>query len=165
MALTVRTALLDEAPLVREIMLAAYAEYKGALPVDSGAHAETVDDVSNDMQRGGAVLAYDGDRAVGSTRYRLEEELYAWRVAVLPAHRRRGVASAMMRFLEDVALRLDRHAIRIEVRDSLPSNVGLYESLGYVVVSIDPHPRGPDHVHTMVKSLSIPGERASRRAV
>src|SRR5881392_3128298 len=102
MSLSVRAATLDEAPLVREVMLAAYAEYKGTLPVDSGAHTETVDDVLEDMRQGGALLAHYEGQAVGSVRYRIEdEELYVWRVAVLPAFRRRGVASAMMRFAED----------------------------------------------------------------
>ncbi len=158
MALTVRLAALDEASLVREVMLAAYTEHHGALPVESGAHAETVNDVLADMRQGGAVLADDNDQAVGSARFMPEEDhLYVGRLAVLPSHRRRGVASAMMRFLEDVALRSGREAIRVGVRESLPSNVGLYQSLGFEVVSVDPHPRGPDRVLTMAKR--IPGVR------
>ena len=152
MRVGVRLAALDEAPVVREIMLIAYAEYQGALPVDSGAHVETVDDVLSAMRQGGAVLALDGEQPVGSARFTPEEEhLYVGRVAVLPSHRRRGVASAIMRFLEEVAPSHGRSAIRIGVRDSLPGNVGLYQSLGYEVVSIDPHPRGADRVWTMVK--------------
>lgn len=152
---TVRLATFDEAPIVRSVMVAAYAEHKGALPVDSGAHEETVDDVLDVMQQGGAVLAIDGEQAVGSARFRPEDgHLYVGRVAVLPSHRRRGVASSMMRFLEDVAADLGRDAMRVGVRDSLRSNVGLYEWLGYEVVSVGPHPRGPDRVLTMVKMLT-----------
>lgn len=159
MPLTIRLATVDEAPVVRRIMLAAYAEYRGALPVDSGAHTETVDDVLKDMERGGAVLAEDDDLAVGSARYTTEEEyVYVGRLAVLPSHRRRGVGSAMMRFLEEVASHAGRDAIRVGVRDSLPINVGLYRSLGYEVTSVDPHPRGPDGVWTMVKR--VPNVRA-----
>jgi hypothetical protein len=43
--------------------------------------------------------------------------------------------------------------VRIAVRDSLPSNVGLYQSLGYEQVSFDPHPRGADNVWTMIKRV------------
>jgi ribosomal protein S18 acetylase RimI-like enzyme len=156
MPLTVRLAALDEASLVREIMLAAYAEYQGTLPVDSGAHTETVDDVLGAMRLGGAVLADDFDQAVGSARFMPEEHsLYVGRVAVLPAHRRRGVAAAMMRFLEDVvAPSIGRGVIRVGVRASLPSNIRLYRSLGYECVRIDPHPRGPDRVWTMVKRIA-----------
>jgi ribosomal protein S18 acetylase RimI-like enzyme len=159
MTLTVRLATLDEAPLVREIMLAAYTEHQGTLPVDSGAHAETVDDVLADMRQGGAILADDDGQAVGSARFMTEEEnLYVGRLAVLPSHRRRGVASAMMLFLEGIALRSRRETIRVGVRESLPSNAGLYESLGYEVVGIDPHPRGPDRVLTMVKHIPAVGD-------
>ncbi|HEY3060837.1 MAG TPA: GNAT family N-acetyltransferase [Chloroflexota bacterium] len=154
MAVRVRLATLDEAPLVRRIMQAAFAEYQGALPVDSGAHTETVDDVLAVMRVGGAVLAYAGSEPVGSARYTLEDEaVYVGRVAVLPSHRRRGVASAIMLFLEDIARAEGRDHIRIGVRDSLPSNVGLYQALGYELVSINPHPRGPDRVWTMIKHV------------
>ncbi|MGH7291764.1 MAG: GNAT family N-acetyltransferase, partial [Myxococcota bacterium] len=127
MTLTVRQATPDEAAVVHAIMAAAYAEYRGVLPVDSSAHAETVDEVSAAMRRGGAVLACEGSQAIGSARFVLEEEsLYVGRVSVLPSHRRRGVASAIMQALESIALLNGRAAIRIEVRDSLPTNVALY---------------------------------------
>jgi ribosomal protein S18 acetylase RimI-like enzyme len=156
-AVSVRLATLDEAPLVRRIMYAAFAEYAGALPVDSGAHTETVEDVLAVMRRGGALLALAGDEAVGSARFIVEDEaLYVARVAVLPGHRRRGVASVMMRFCEDLARSMGKQHVRIGVRESLPSNVGLYEALGYERVSIAPHPRGPDQVWTMIKRVGIP---------
>jgi ribosomal protein S18 acetylase RimI-like enzyme len=134
-------------------MLAAFAELQGALPVDSGAHAETVDDVRAVMQRGGAVLALLEDALVGSARFMVEPDaLYVARVSVLPSHRRQGVASAMMRFLEHLAPSFDRTSVRIGVRESLPSNVALYRSLGYEVTSVNAHPRGDDNVLTMVKA-------------
>jgi len=151
---SVRLATLDEAPLVRRIMQAAFAEYQGVLPVDSGAHTETDDDVLAVMRKGGALLALDGDEVVGSARFTLEDEaVYVGRVSVLPSHRRRGVASAMMKFCEQLARDSARRNVRIGVRDSLPSNVGLYQSLGYERVSADPHPRGPDRVWTMIKRV------------
>jgi GNAT superfamily N-acetyltransferase len=128
MRLTVRLAAPDEATLVHDIMLAAYAEYEGALRVNSGAHAETVDDVAAAIRQGGAVLAEYDNHPVGSARFRPEGKImYVGRVAVLPSHRRRGVASAMMRFLEGFAGRAGHEAIRIGVRESLPSNIRLYD--------------------------------------
>jgi ribosomal protein S18 acetylase RimI-like enzyme len=152
--LQVRRAYPDEAAVVHRIMRAAFAELQGALPVDSGAHTETVHDVLAVMERGGAVLCFDGDAAVGCARYTLQElDMYVARVAVLPSHRRLGVASAMMRHLEQLAASLGKQAVRIGVRDSLPSNIGLYQALGYELVSINPHPRGPDRVWTMIKRV------------
>jgi ribosomal protein S18 acetylase RimI-like enzyme len=136
-------------------MVAAFAELAETLPVASGAHSETVEDVLGVMAQGGAVLCFADEEAIGSARYRLEDAdtMYVGRVAVLPAQRRRGVASAMMRFLEDLAASLGRRRVLIGVRDSLPSNIRLYQSLGYELVSVDPHPRGPDKVWTMIKRV------------
>jgi ribosomal protein S18 acetylase RimI-like enzyme len=136
-------------------MRSAFAEYAGKLPVESGALSETLSDVIDAMAQGGAALAFIGDTPVGSARYLLEDEdVYVGRVAVLPAYRRRGVASALMHFMEDVARSLEKRAIRIGVRDSIPSNIALYQALGYQTVSIDPHPRGADRSWTMRLPLS-----------
>jgi ribosomal protein S18 acetylase RimI-like enzyme len=126
-------------------MQAAFDEYRGTLEPPSSAHAETLADVERGMAAGGAVLAWDGDQAVGSARFSLRpEHVYVGRVSVLPSHRRRGVASAMMRYLEDLGRQTGRACVEISVRQSLPSNVRLYESLGYTLYAVDPHPRGPD---------------------
>ena len=139
---------------MHSIMRQAFAEYAGTLPVESGANIETVEDVLGVMRLGGAVLGFLDDQPVGSARFKLQpDHLYVGRVAVLRSHRRRGVASAMMHFLEAVGVGHGRASLQIEVRDSLPSNVGLYQSLSYERVSIDPHPRGGDRVWTMRKWL------------
>jgi ribosomal protein S18 acetylase RimI-like enzyme len=103
------------------------------------------------------VLAFSGDQPVGAARYsHLPEALYVGRVAVLPSHRRQGIASAMMRYLEALAPSLGHDTISIGVRESLPSNVLLYQSLGYEITSIDPHPRGPDRSLSMRKRVAAP---------
>jgi ribosomal protein S18 acetylase RimI-like enzyme len=138
-------------------MREAFAEYAGKLPVESGALRETVGDVRRAMGEGGAVLGFLEGTPVASARYVVEHDgLYVGRVSVLPAYRRRGIASGLMLFLEDVARSLDQRQIRIGVRESLPSNVALYQSLGYDTLSIDPHPGGDDHSRTMHKRLSDP---------
>lgn len=154
MVLRVCDATLDDAALIQRITLAAYAEYLHSLHPPSGVHRETVEDVAATMRRGGAVLAWlDGDPA-GAARYeRRDAYLYVGRVAVLPACRRRGVASAMMRHLEDLARWNSFAEIRLGVRASLPSNVDLYRTLGYDSIAVEPHPRGPDFIHTMVKAV------------
>ena len=135
-------------------MRAAFAEYEAVLRPPSGALSETVADVERAMAEGGAVLAWSGDEAVGSARFGVRpDHVYVDRVAVLPTHRRRGIASAMMRFIEDLAQGLGRSELRLGVRGSLPGNVALYERLGYAVLSVEPHPRGPDHVLTLGKRL------------
>lgn len=137
------------------IMQAAFEEYRGQLAVASSALDESVADVAEVMARGGAVLALLGDEPVGSARFVVEtDEVYVGRVAVLPRYRRQGIASAIMRFIEAHLSELGRTSIRLAVRDSLPSNVGLYRGLGYEVISVQAHPRGADRVWTMRKTIS-----------
>jgi GNAT superfamily N-acetyltransferase len=126
-------------------MQAAFEELRPVLQPPSSAHAESVADVERAMATGGAVLAWDADQPVGSARFRLyPEHMYVGRVSVLPTHRRRGIATAMMGFLEDLARQAGRACVEIAARAALPSNVRLYEGLGYAVIRVEPHPRGPE---------------------
>jgi ribosomal protein S18 acetylase RimI-like enzyme len=143
-----------QADLVHRVMQAAFAEYAAVLQPPSGAHRETVEDVAQVMAAGGAVLAWCGEEPVGSARFALlPDHVHVDRVAVLPSHRRRGVATAMMRFIEELAPRLGRSELRLGVRRSLPGNLALYQRLGYSILSVAPHPRGPDQVLTLGKRI------------
>ena len=135
-------------------MQAGFEDLRGVLDPASGAHTETVTDVEQVMAQGGAVLAWHGEQPIGSARFIVHDDyVYVGRVAVLPTHRRQGVASAIMLFLEDVARAAGRSKIQLSVRGSLPSNLRLYESLGYTVTGVEPHPRGPDTTTHMQKDL------------
>lgn len=147
-------ARLEDAPLVLVIMQDAYAEYIGVLQPASGAHGETVADVERAMAAGGAVIAWEGDVAVGTCRFEYRPDcLYVGRVAVLPDHRGRGVASEMMRHMEQIARDAGLSAVKVGVRMSLPRNLSLYRRLGYRLVDVQDHPRGPDRVGTLIKDL------------
>jgi GNAT superfamily N-acetyltransferase len=154
MSFEIRRALPEQAPLVLQIMQAAFAEYAGMLNPPSGANHETLADVEKAMGDGGALLAWDGDRAVGSARFRPEPDcLYVGRVAVLPAYRGRGIGAALMWAMEDVAREAGRSKIRLGVRMALPGNLTFYEKLGYAVVEVGPHPKGSDQVATLIKPV------------
>src|SRR3954471_22403588 len=103
MTIRITLATPDDAPLVYQIMQAAFAEYVGVLQPPSGGDLETVDDVCRAIEEGGAVLAWLDDRAVGvdkaagSARYAFHDEghtCYVGRVSVLPQARGNGIASA-----------------------------------------------------------------------
>lgn len=133
-----------EAPLAHRIMQEAFEEYRGVLEPPSSVHTETVEEVQRAFATGGAVLAWEGDLAVGSARFQPRPDyLYVGRVSVLPDWRGRGIGAAMMTALESHARALGLPEIRVEVRLSLPSNVALYRRLGYRTISEQPHPRGP----------------------
>ena len=147
----VRLAALDEAVVVRSIMLAAFAEYAGALAVESCALVESLEDVQKAMERwrSDSGLREPWPRPRRAARFRPDPS------AVRRAGRRLARLQTARHRLSDDALSGGRCAgagsrrAHVHVRDSLPGNVGLYQSLGYELVSIDPHPRGPDRVWTM----------------
>ncbi|HEX3302236.1 MAG TPA: GNAT family N-acetyltransferase [Thermomicrobiales bacterium] len=153
----IRVELVDasQAELVLRLAVEAFAEFRDTLVPPPGILVESVDDVARYIETGGAVIAWDCDVPVGSARFHPEpDHLYIGRVAVPPAYRRRGIATEMMRFLEDHARSIGFTETRVQVRQSLPSNVALYQSLGYIVRSADPHPRVPEAiVLTLIKRL------------
>jgi ribosomal protein S18 acetylase RimI-like enzyme len=145
----------SQAELVLRLAVEAFAEFRDTLIPPPGILRESVEDVAQYIETGGAVIAWDGDLPVGSARFHPEpDHLYVGRVAVPPAFRRRGIASAMMRVLEDHARSLGFTETRVQVRQALPSNVALYRSLGYCPISTDPHPRVPEAmIITLAKRL------------
>jgi GNAT superfamily N-acetyltransferase len=154
-AIQVTNATEAEAPLVYNIMKAAFAEYLGVLTPPSGVHAETVDDVIRAMHEGGAVLAWlDDDTAVGSARYAYHADyFYVGRVSVLPGYRGHGIASAMMNFMEGIAHGRGYNRVEIGVRAVLAGNINLYQRLGYEITDTFEHPLGGGTMLTMSKLL------------
>lgn len=106
------------------------------------------------ISHGGAFLAFSSDMAVGSARFRLSPSyVYAGRVAVLPVHRGKGVAGALMAAIEASARAHGVAEVRVGVRGSLPANRRLYEKLGYRVRSSRPDETGTDVDITLSKEL------------
>lgn len=148
-------ATLADAPVVHRTMQAAFAEYENVLNPPSGANRETLEDVVAAMQQGGAVLVWLGDALAASARYRLDPDaLYVGRLAVLPQFRQRGIGAAIMSYMETIAREQRRDIVRVAVRMQLPQNLVFYEHLGYQLVDIADHPRGPDQIATLVKSVN-----------
>jgi ribosomal protein S18 acetylase RimI-like enzyme len=58
---------------------------------------------------------------------------WVYSVAVDPAHRRRGVGSALIRRLEALLKELDCPKVNLQVRASNAATVAFYEKLGYGV--------------------------------
>ncbi|MBK8029100.1 MAG: GNAT family N-acetyltransferase [Chloroflexi bacterium] len=154
--ITITDATVDQASIVHRIMLDAFEEYRGVLEPPSGAHIETVEDVINEMQHGGAVIAWLDDEAIGSGRWRIEPEgyLYIGRVSVLPAFRGRGAARAMLEHMEQIARQRGITRLRLVVRMLLPQNIEMYRKQGYEIAEIIKHPRGNTEVVYMEKQLT-----------
>ncbi len=143
-----------DAALVHRLTQEAFAEYFGVMPVPSSVHGETLAEVEAWLAKDGGVLAWEGNEAVGAARYKLEPEyLYVGRVAVLPAYRGKGIAVALMRYLEELAPRLGRSQVCLGTRESMPGNIAFYQKLGYQILNVTPHERGPDMVIWLGKSV------------
>jgi GNAT superfamily N-acetyltransferase len=138
------------------MMQLAFEEYRGWLVPSSGALTETLDDVRTAICGGGAFLAFAGDVAVGSARYRLfPDYAYAERIAVLPAYRGRGIAVALMVAFEEAVHALGVPEARVGVRASLPSNRRFYENLDYRALASRPYPTGTDVELTVIFVLPV----------
>jgi ribosomal-protein-alanine N-acetyltransferase len=75
-------------------------------------------------------------------------------VAVLPAYRRQGIATEFMRQIEAYAVEREASAMMLEVELSNDSAIKLYESLGYLKISVRMDYYGPGKdAHVMRKEL------------
>ena len=123
MNLKIRQADVQEAGDVYRTMRPAFEDYRGKLFPPSGALRETLEEVITAIESGGAFLAEIDGVLVGSARYRIREShLYAERV-VLPQHRKKGIAAALMQAVEDVACELGILEVQVGVRAALPTNL------------------------------------------
>jgi [ribosomal protein S18]-alanine N-acetyltransferase len=76
-------------------------------------------------------------------------------VAVLPDYRRQGIAKEFMRQIEAYAIEREASAMMLEVELSNESAIKLYESLGYMKISVRMDYYGPGKdAHVMRKELS-----------
>lgn len=142
--LRLRDATPDDAALVEQLTLAAYAEYRGVLVPMSGVFSESLDEIGEELAHGGGVIVERGDAPVACARFEVAADrshLYIGRLAVLPETRRRGVARAMLAWLERRAQTLGLPEVRLGVRLALESNIRLYERAGYVVFDYEDRPQ------------------------
>jgi ribosomal protein S18 acetylase RimI-like enzyme len=134
--ITLRAAAADDAPTILMMTRAAFEEFRNRLDPPSGALDETLEDLiaSAFQPDHGAVLAFVQGQPAGVLRWSIPPErgyLYVGRVAVLPAYRRRGIASALMRWIDAHAAALGLPAVQFGVRLQAPENIRFYERLGY----------------------------------
>jgi ribosomal-protein-alanine N-acetyltransferase len=75
-------------------------------------------------------------------------------VAVLPAYRRQGIAREFMHQIENYAIEREASALMLEVELSNEAAIKLYESLGYMKISVRMDYYGPGKdAHVMRKEL------------
>ncbi|HJZ50284.1 MAG TPA: GNAT family N-acetyltransferase [Roseiflexaceae bacterium] len=133
--LTLRAALEHDIPAIVAIIHAAFKEYDGAIDPPSGAHNESAEKIREKMATDRAVLALFGEQAVACVLYRDEgTHMYFGRLAVLPEYRGRGIAAALIEYVEARAQELSLPRVRLGVRVALSHLRARYERLGYRVI-------------------------------
>ena len=151
--LTLRDAKLADAPLMTEIILAAFEDHRGKIDPPSGAHNETPEKVRAKLQQGGGIIAYLSESPAGCVVYYPEghDEMYLGRLAVLPAFRQHGVGQALVAAVENKAQMEGYARMTLAVRIALPRNRSFFERLGYTVTGYESHPgyNEPTFVHMM----------------
>lgn len=122
-----------DAPIIHDLMIRAFSEYK-VLKASSTALDETVESVTRDMEGGEqAMLVYiDGEPAAMARFEMLEDALYFFRLSVAPEHQGKGIAKALLQALEEYAEEHGRHKMQCKVRMNIEKNMRLYEKLGYI---------------------------------
>ncbi len=147
--ITIRAATIDDAPIILAITRVAFEQFRGKLDPPSGALNETLETLCNNTFQPdhGATLAFVNGLPAGALRWSVHPQrayLYVGRVAVLPAYRRQGVASALMRWAEQHARALGLPAVQFGVRLQAPENIRFYQRLGYEIIEEACH-QGYDH--------------------
>jgi ribosomal protein S18 acetylase RimI-like enzyme len=155
MTIEIKEASIDEIDIVYRTMEESFKEYIGKLNPPSGALRETITDILDNMKRsGGSVIAWNGNIAAGSAKYRFSEDfIYIGRVSVLPEFRGKGICKSMLKFIEDKARARDIFESRVEVRLSIPANIALYKRLKYEVIEHKFYPDRSDSWYVMSKNL------------
>lgn len=119
---------------VIEVIHAAFKRYEQD-PMPSSALVETIATIKQEFENGvivfGAALHEQLVGVVKVTRY--EDHLYFSRLAVLPEFQGKGIASSLVRFIEQLAAREHIPTVRCKVRKSEVDNIRLYEKLGYSI--------------------------------
>ncbi len=156
--LVLREATEDDAATIVAVVHAAFEEYRGRLDPPSGAHGETVEQVRRKMVTARVVLASlrvkpgGSDVVAGCVFYEpREDHLYLFRLAVLPAYRRRGVGRILIANVEQQARALQLGRVRLGVRLALAPLRAYYERIGYRVVEYGTHAGYPVPTYVMLE--------------
>lgn len=133
--LEIRLAHDKDVPIIHKLMLEAFEEYR-FLDVPSSALNESLETLQNALKSGSeqALLCLVNGVPLGSTRITMKEDsVYFSRVSVTPKARGKGIAKAMLMWLEKYANENCKVKMECRVRASLPKNIRLYEFMGYIV--------------------------------
>ncbi|BBI32110.1 GNAT family N-acetyltransferase [Cohnella abietis] len=133
----IREATPEDADTIYSLMHIAFEEYRTAIP-PSSALEETDESVLSALRDQGesAAILYEDDTATAMVRFKYDrDEIYFFRLSVVPARRRRGYAKQLVKWIEKQGITKGLNVSRCKVRQSIQNNLVLYQDMGYEVVN------------------------------
>lgn len=135
-----RTAAESDSADILRVIKTAFAEYEGKLDPPSSAHRKTIEAVREELASATALLAESTTEIVGCVFYQPKEDyMYLYRLSVLPAWRKRGIAANLINLVEQQAVQEHFHAVRLSVRIGLRENQLYYARKGYTFKQYGTH--------------------------
>ena len=121
-----------DAFVIHCLMIQAFSEYKDEMP-PSSALEETVQSIALALEEGEqAIICTMNEKPVGMVRFRMyENDVYFYRLSVLPEMQGQGLAKKLLQSLESYALEQGKNGVRCKVRMNVSKNIHLYRSIGY----------------------------------
>jgi ribosomal protein S18 acetylase RimI-like enzyme len=140
--LVLRVGTLADSAAIATTIAAAFEQYRGKLVPESGAFAETADNIAAQLQDGaGALVAERNGRMLACVMTEMQDgDLYFGRLAVLPEARGLGLARRLIAAVAAEARRRGLPGVRLGVRVVLTENQRLFAALGYLETSREAHP-------------------------
>ena len=117
-----------------EVIHAAFKRYETD-PMPSSALSETSTTIEKELKDGILIFgSYIKEALVGVIKVTLySDHLYFSRLAVIPSAQGKGIASAIIAYIENFAIKQQIHHITCKVRKSEADNIRLYTKLGYQI--------------------------------
>ena len=136
----IRKATAQDSELLLSLVHRSFEEYRGKIDPPSSAPDETIDTIRGRFDQARALIAERDQVSVGCVFYqRMAENVYLFRLSVLPEYRRRGIARSLIEHVERIAGAMGL-PVRLGVRIALPENQAYYGRMGYRVVEYQTHP-------------------------
>lgn len=137
---TVRRAETGDAAGLADLVRLAFSTQSRPTTPPPGALKETAATIAEHLSRGGGAVVEDGATIVGVIFWNDEDGgLHVSRLSVHPAHRRRGIASALMAAAEREARQRGLPCLRLGVRLVLEDNRRFFASCGFVETTLHRH--------------------------